>query len=200
MIKAIIFDIGEVLQLDPNGERYEKFSRALGIDSAEFRKFIFSKGKYMAVGKISAKEFCAAVKERFKVSAPLEKILPVWKRVYLEEPLNEELFELIKKLKKNYKLAVLSDAHEASAESRRTEKFLSSFDEMIFSNEHGVAKPDKRIFEIVIKKLGLLPEECVVIDDKESIVEAEKTFGFHAILFRSNSQLTKELKSLGIKF
>lgn len=200
MIKAIIFDIGEVLQLDPTGERYEKFSKAFGMDPLEFRKFIFSQGKDMATGKISAKEFCASVKEKFKVAAPLEKILPIWKKVYMEEPLNLELFELIKKLKKNYKIVALSNAHEASAESRKTEIFLSSFDELIFTNEHGVAKPDKRIFEITIKKLGLRPEECVVIDDKESNAKAEKEFGFHAILFKNNSQLIKELKELGVKF
>ncbi len=200
MIKAIIFDIGEVLQLDPTGERYEKFARVLGIDSAEFRKFIFSKGRDMATGKISAKEFCVAVKEKFRVAAPLERIISAWKKVYMEEPLNEELFEIIKKLKKNYKIAALSDAHEASAESRRTEKFLSSFDELIFSHEHGFAKPDKKIFEIVTKKIGALSEECVFIDDKEVHVKAANALGFHAILFKSNFHLIKELKGLRIKF
>src|SRR3989338_2427769 len=199
-IKAIIFDIGEVLQIDPKGERYEKFARAVVIDSKDFREFIASKGKYMAVGKISAKEFCMAVKEKFEITAPTEKIISAWKKVYMEEPLNLELFELIKKLKNNYKIAALSDAHEASVESRRTEKFLSSFDEMIFSNEHGIAKPDKRIFEITTKKIGLLPSECVFIDDKETHVKAANTLGFHAILFRSNSQLIKELKELGVEF
>lgn len=200
MIKAIIFDIGEVLQLDPKGERYEKFALAVRINPIEFRKFIASKGKYMAVGKISAKEFCAAAKEKFKIAAPIEKIISAWKKVYMEEPLNLELFELIKKLKNNYKIAALSDAHEASVEGRRTEMFLSSFDEMIFSNEHGIAKPDKGIFEITIKKLGLLPDDCIFIDDKEIHVKAANALGFHAILFKSNSQLIKELKSLGVKF
>ena len=196
MIKAVIFDIGEVLQIDPKGERYEKLSRGFGIPAKEIKNFIEAHRSEIWLGKLNNRKFCDLVKRKFEVK---KDILPIWEKVYNEIPLNKEIIKILPELKKNYRLAVISNAHEASS-SVRKEKFAKIFEFMIFSCDVGFVKPQKEIFDIALGKLKLKPEECVMIDDNEKKLSTPSQMGFKTILFKSNSQLIKELKSLGVEF
>ena len=196
MIKAIIFDIGEVLQIDPKGERYEKLSRGFGIPAKEIKNFIEAHRSELWLGKLNNRQFCDLIKEKFGIE---KDIIPAWEKVYNEIPLNKEIIKILPELKKNCKLAVISNAHEASS-SVRKEKFAKIFEFMIFSCDVGFMKPQKEIFDMALEKLELKPEECVMIDDNEKNLSTPSQMGFKTILFKSNSQLIKELKSLGVEF
>ncbi len=197
MIKAIIFDIGEVLQIDPKGERYEKLSREFGVSAKDIHDFIESHRNDIWLGKINNRQFCDLLKEKFSLKIDA---LPIWEKIYSEIPFNEKLIDIVKKLKKNYRIAAISNAHEASSSVRNNKKFSSIFEFMIFSCDVGFVKPQKEIFDIALKKFGLKPDECVMIDDNEKNLSTPKKMGFKIILFKSNSQLIKELKELGVKF
>ena len=60
----------------------------------------------------------------------------------------------------------------------------------------GVAKPDPKIYKIVLEKLALNPDETVFIDDFIENIEAARKLGMHGIHFQSKEQAIEELQAL----
>ena len=76
--------------------------------------------------------------------------------------------------------------------------FLSWFRGILVSGEVGVIKPDPRIFELLIERFAINPENAVYIDDVEANVAAAQSFGIHAIQFTTPARLRRELTRLGL--
>ncbi|MFH1623454.1 MAG: HAD family phosphatase [Candidatus Aenigmatarchaeota archaeon] len=115
---------------------------------------------------------------------------------------NDGMLEIIGELKAaGYKLPVLSNAtHENIHANRR----FGTYDHfhphpLILSADVGLDKPDRRIFELAARRIGLRPEQCVFVDDKKRNVDAARQVGFNAIVFKNAKQLRKDLKKHGVK-
>lgn len=78
--------------------------------------------------------------------------------------------------------------------------FLALFDNIVVSGIVGVAKPDPRIFELMLSKIGRPANECVFIDDSQGNIDVAQKMGFKTIRFESTTQMLKELGILGITF
>jgi 2-haloacid dehalogenase len=71
--------------------------------------------------------------------------------------------------------------------------FMKWFDGHVISGIEGVAKPDRRIFEILLDRYGLEPGTTVFIDDSAPNVEAARALGFHVVHYTSAQRLRHEL-------
>jgi len=67
---------------------------------------------------------------------------------------------------------------------------------MVFDGEEGIAKPDARIYQRTLMRLGVQPEETVFVDDKESNVDAAQRLGIHAIHFTNTTQAIVEVQAV----
>ncbi len=76
--------------------------------------------------------------------------------------------------------------------------FMRWFDGAVISGIEGVAKPDQRIFEIMVSRHDLDPRRTVFIDDSPANVAAARALGFRAIRFVSPEELRNELRRLGV--
>jgi 2-haloacid dehalogenase len=76
--------------------------------------------------------------------------------------------------------------------------FMSWFDGAVISGFEGVAKPDTRIFEILLDRFDLRPESTVFVDDKASNVSAASALGIVALPFTSAARLRDDLTDLGL--
>jgi 2-haloacid dehalogenase len=76
--------------------------------------------------------------------------------------------------------------------------FFNTLDGIVLSSEVKVCKPNSEIYQILLERYGLLPEESVFIDDRLENVDTAKSLGIHAILFRTAQQVRKDLNNLGI--
>jgi 2-haloacid dehalogenase len=76
--------------------------------------------------------------------------------------------------------------------------FMGWFDGHVISGLEGVAKPDRRIFEILLRRHGLRPQACVFIDDQARNVTAARELGIRALNFSSAAQLRRDLAALGV--
>ena len=81
---------------------------------------------------------------------------------------------------------------------RRRFPFLTWFDGIVISGEEGVIKPDPRIFELLLSRYALVPEQTVFIDDNPDNAAAAHALGIHGIHFRSAETLRRELAALGL--
>ncbi|HIH21852.1 MAG: HAD family phosphatase [Candidatus Diapherotrites archaeon] len=198
MIKAIIFDAGGVVLLDRIETVDKKICEKTGIPYDSFialKKPIYTD---LLSGKYSVEEFCAKLQKEFGLDFD---VLPVWKKAYLEVmAINTELLEIVKKLKKNCSVAIISNAPKLHAELNKTRGVYSLFNPCIISCEVGLVKPDRRIFELALQKIGLKAKECVFIDDREEHLQIPKELGFQVIHFKNNKEFIEALKKLGLQF
>ncbi len=196
MIKAIIFDYGGVLSVEASllgfGSHYAK---KLGADPAEFKELIFDNWFKARVNEISSKEFWENLASFLKTDAETLR-----KDFVAFFGFNQEVLQLAKELKKNYKVALLSNQIEDWLNQVIEEHGLRQvFDVIVTSYDSRLAKPDIAIFKETVEKLGVKPEECVYIDDMEKNISPAKALGMKAILFKDIKQLKRELNSLGVK-
>jgi putative hydrolase of the HAD superfamily len=87
------------------------------------------------------------------------------------------------KLKKKYKLAILSDAPKIQAWIRLSAmKMQDKFDIVVTFDETKAKKPNPKPFLYILKKLNLKAEECLMIGDslKRDIAPAKK-LGFKTV-------------------
>jgi 2-haloacid dehalogenase len=76
--------------------------------------------------------------------------------------------------------------------------FLTWFDGTVVSAFEGMAKPDPRIFELLLDRFDLAAATTLLIDDSRTNVEAARTVGMQAIVFSSPAALRHRLEDAGL--
>jgi 2-haloacid dehalogenase len=93
----------------------------------------------------------------------------------------------------------LSNMEPTTFAARRARfEFMSWFDGLVISGVEGVAKPDPRIFRLLLRRYQLEPAATVFIDDSPANVEAARGLGLTAVRYTSAGELRKALRSLGL--
>jgi epoxide hydrolase-like predicted phosphatase len=111
-----------------------------------------------------------------------------------------KLFDYAKLLKKSgLKLYILSNQMKFRADYIKTHFDIRFFNKAFFSNELGFMKPDKKIYNYVLKQIKFKPNECLFIDDKIDNIESAKSLGINTIQFKSVNQVKKDLDKFGVK-
>ncbi|MGN8245547.1 HAD family hydrolase [Cellulomonas soli] len=75
---------------------------------------------------------------------------------------------------------------------------IGLLEDVLVSGVEGVAKPDPRIFALVVRRFGLDPARTVFTDDSAENVAAAAAAGFDALLFTSTAQLRADLVARGL--
>lgn len=102
--------------------------------------------------------------------------------------------ELLPKLKQKYKLAVLNNGMSITIPSfKQKYPYEKFFDVFVNSAEENLEKPSMAVYELVCKRLGVKPEECIFIDDLPENVEAAKKLGMKGIIWKDYDSLKKEI-------
>ena len=74
----------------------------------------------------------------------------------------------------------------------------NSFIDTIVSGEHKMIKPDPAIYQLLLERNQLKPEDCIFIDDTLENVEAAIALGIDGLLFTSPEQFASDLKTRDI--
>ena len=73
---------------------------------------------------------------------------------------------MLKCLSEKYKIGVIANQPLGTADRLEAFGLLKYIDIVVASAEEGVAKPDKRIFDIALERTGVIPEEAFMIGDR----------------------------------
>ena len=190
MIKAIIFDCFGVLT---DGDQWTAFRNSLPVDQREAMRAL---NRSYNQGEISYDQMVASLsqalrKDKHETSQLLEELGS-------NQNKNIELLGYIKKLKPKYKIGLLSNV----GSSWVTDQLLTKkeeqdlFDDMVFSFEHGFAKPDPKIFKIACERLNIEPQEAIFIDDIGDYVRAAENLGMKGVVYQNFPQMKQDLEKL----
>ncbi len=192
MIKNIIFDFGCVLI---NWSQHNLYDTYFG--SKEKTDWFIDNictwewNNQTDVGKT----FASSVEEKIAEFPEWEKeIRMYWER--WEDMIGgavEGMQDWICELKKaGYKVYGLSN-WSAETFPLVKEKFpvFKMMDGIVISGEELIAKPDYRIYQILLNRYNLQANECVFVDDRQSNIDAAKELGIHGITFANCEQAKK---------
>jgi HAD superfamily hydrolase (TIGR01509 family) len=68
----------------------------------------------------------------------------------------------------------------------------------VLSYEVGLMKPDRRIYELTLRRFGLTAAQTVFVDDVLANVEGARAAGLHGIHYQNPEQVRQELTKLGV--
>lgn len=198
-IKTIIFDLGNVLINYDARIAAKKFSKKANIPLMKVWLHFFTSPTEKAYtrGEITSYAFYKHSREALGTSISFQDFSKCWNEIFKVNPGMESL---VRKLKKNYPLYLISNTNKLHYDYlRKRYKVLNHFKKRFPSHIVGMRKPDIKIYKHVLKHIRFRPEETVFIDDASAFVRGAKKAGMNAIQFRSKPQLIRDLKKLGVE-
>jgi len=107
---------------------------------------------------------------------------------------------LLKPLKINYRLFGLTNwSAETFPIAYDLYPFFEEFEGIVISGVEKMAKPDDRIYLVLLERYKLSAAKCLFIDDNARNIRAATALGFHTIHLKNDVNLNDELRQLGIK-
>ena len=74
--------------------------------------------------------------------------------------------------------------------------FSPCFEGMMVSALEKVSKPDPRIFDLTLNRLGVKKDEAILIDDRIVNIEGAQKYGLSTVYFKSKDQALADLHLL----
>ncbi len=195
----VVFDIGNVLLRWNPRNLYRKLfddERRMELFLAEALPMSF------VLETDIAPSFSDAIAARARAfpddAAAIEAFDTRWVET-LGGPIDENV-ALLRRLKAgDARVHALSNfAHEKFAQSCAAHDFLTLFDVAVISGREGVAKPHRRIFEILVARTGRPPQDLLFVDDVAKNIAAARAFGIETIHYQPGVDLERELAERGL--
>jgi putative hydrolase of the HAD superfamily len=203
-IRAVVFDIGGVLEITQDlslTRSQDSITRSwegrLGLPPNEMDERMRDVWMGGGIGTVTLDEVHQALRDRFglddeQVAAFMADL---W-REYLGTA-NTELIEYARGLRPRYRTGILSNSFVGAREQeQQAYGFEDLVDEMVYSHECGMSKPDPRIYALTCERLGIGAGETVFVDDYAPNVTAASEAGLHAIHFTDNATVIGEIERL----
>jgi putative hydrolase of the HAD superfamily len=201
-IQAVVFDIGGVLEitqdLSPTRSQ-DSITRAwearLGLAPGEIDERMRDAWIGGGIGTITLDDVHQALRERVGLDdEQLAAFMAGLWREYLGTA-NTELIEYARGLRPRYRTGILSNSFVGAREQEQAAYgFEDLVDEIVYSHECGMSKPDLRIYALTCERLGVRPDETVFIDDYAPNVVAAGEAGLHGVHHTVNATTIGEIE------
>lgn len=195
-IESIIFDWGGVLIDDPRPGLLKYCSEAFGVPLDDYTPVHDLFLNEFHTGKISEEMFWQKIAYGLDKPVPPARWYDAFRSAYVSK---HEMFDLASSLRdKGYKTALLSNTELPAVEFFH-ERGYDMFNVLVFSCLERVMKPERRIYEITLERLGSKAGQAVFIDDRLDYIRGAEDIGLNTILFKNIDQVKDELISLGVE-
>jgi len=183
-VKAVIFDMDGVL-VDAKDWHYEALNNALGLFGMEISRYDHlvtydglptrTKLEMMTIERglsPALHEFINKMKQQYTLDIVFTKCKPKFIHQYALSKLKHD----------QYRLAVASNSVRITVESIMSKTALSEYMEFLLSNQDVInPKPDPEIYLKSIERMGLTPDECLIVEDNENGIKAARASGAHVL-------------------
>jgi len=195
-IRAVIFDIGGVLEFTPRLGIESKWEDRLGLGAGDMNRRVAHIWRAGSIGEIDLEEVHTQLASGLDLTEAhvMELMDDVWKE-YLGT-LNTELYTYFGGLHRRFRTGILSNSFVGARErEQQAYNFESICDDIVYSHEVGIRKPDPRIYRLTCDRLAVRPEEAIFLDDVDENIAAACVEGLHGIVFRDNAQAISDIEA-----
>ena len=189
-IKAIIFDMNGVFIKD-SGPLSKRIENDFSVDADEIHSLIKAVLKQVRVPGANSRSMWQSILE--KLNMTYEEFFRYW---FIGESLNSELLQFAKELKKKgIIIIILSNNFPERTNNYRQlyPELFANVDEQYFSWETDNTKPNKEAFTQIIDRHSFLPEEYLLVDDKDENLVAASNLGIAVHKYQSMDDLKSYL-------
>ena len=197
MIRNIVFDIGRVLvDFDPLA-----YLRSFGFSEETVQTLIqvvfgkswnaYDRGDYHCVDDLCT----SLVRHHPALRAEIQTVLRSdWVRIHT---LKADTAAYLASLKeRGYRVFLLSNLAKESHDFIKRYAFFHQVDGGVFSYQERVCKPERKIYEILLTRYALKPEETVFLDDSAANIAAAQDCGLHTVLFTTCGAAQETLEAI----
>ncbi|WP_372700071.1 HAD family hydrolase [Arthrobacter sp. JSM 101049] len=188
-----LFDYGMVISDAPAAADWDRLHEATGRPMDDAGSTYWAHRHAFDAGSLESTGYWAAVLDRAVEAAEAERLDRLDARLWSR--LNPRTVEVLQALQaRGSHLALLSNMPVRMSEIFTAEATWSAFFErLFFSGPLGLGKPDRRIYEHVLRELGVDGSDVVFIDDKSENIEAARELGLRAVHHVPGIDLAAEL-------
>ena len=200
MIRAILFDFGNVIGFYDHRRATRRFAPLAGMPEGEMLEAIYD-GQLehdFESGTISGDEFLQKVSDLIDFRGRLDVLRDGFVDIFTP---NVPVIQLIPKLAERYRLVLASNTNELHS-AKYVQSFadtLKHFTALGMSWQAGVRKPKAEFFQYCLRLADCHPAEAVFVDDVEENVEGAAAIGIDGILYEPGMDLAAELRQFGIE-
>jgi len=189
VLKAVVFDFGQVLTLTQDERRVNNMQKLSGLSMDEFRKrYERFRGEYDR-GVIDGREYWNLVLGHSR--ARIEDFIPLYDALIFEDihswvRINRRSVSFARLLRdRGIKIAILSNMPRDMGRYVREYHgdIVEIFNEIIFSFEIGMIKPEEGIYRYCVERLETSAGDTLFIDDSSVNIEGAKRVGLKTFQF-----------------
>ncbi len=192
-IKAIIFDMDGVL-IDAKDWHYEALNQALGLFGLSISRY----DHLVTYDGLPTKKKLEMLSSEHPLPKGLHSFINKMKQIYTMEniytkckPLFNHQYALSRLKAEGYKLALGSNSVRTTIDMMMEKCDLSKYLDFTLSNQDVTkTKPDPEIYNVAICRLGLKPDECLIVEDNQNGIKATLASKAHLLKVNDINEVT----------
>lgn len=197
MIKALIFDYGNVLSRTLNLQPRTDWETRLGLQPGQLQRVVHNETSWVEAqcGRLSVDAYWSDIGRQLKLETPA--LTQLRADFYRSDLRNDELVDYIaKQHESGIKTAILSNFSLELKDFLDQQALFPHFDQVAISADMGVMKPAVQAYQVVLDMLDLPAANCVFIDDLPPNIDGAQAIGLQGVVFRDNPSCIAELTRL----
>jgi putative hydrolase of the HAD superfamily len=196
VIRAVVLDVGSVLEVIDDGVFPAPFEQRHGLAAGAVASASDWPRDAM-LGQMTAAEVRAHWQARLRLTeAQVDELVTDAWRWYVGT-LDQRLFDWFAGLRdRGLRTAILSNSGPGAREAERRYGFETITDDIVYSHEVGLKKPDPAVYELTTSRLGVQAHEVVFLDDVAVNVQGARLAGWHAVLHEDTERSVEEIEAL----
>jgi putative hydrolase of the HAD superfamily len=195
--KAVLWDLGGVILRTEDWEPRHCLDRMLDLPNGKIYKLVFESeiSRKATIGKATNDDLWMWVGEQLELSS--DELALVRDEFWSGDQIDLELIRFIRARTNGTKMGLLSNGWSSTRRFLKERWHIADiFDDIIVSAEVELAKPDRRIYQLALDRLGVEAEQTIFIDDFIENIQGARELGIHGIHFKDRQIVMEELKDL----
>jgi HAD superfamily hydrolase (TIGR01509 family) len=196
MIKAVVLDVGSVLEVIDDSVFPEPFERRHGLAPGSLAAACEFPGDPL-IGAMTEAEVRSHWQRRLGLSDDQADELMADQWRWYVGALDLTLYDWFAGVRgRGLVAAILSNSGQGAREAERVWGFEEITDDIVYSHEVGLAKPDPAIYELTSARLRVQPHEIVFLDDVPENVSAAHAAGWRAVIHVETARSIAEIERI----
>lgn len=196
-VRAVIWDLGGVILRTMDWGPRSRWEERLGLAHMQLTRLVFESdaSRRATLGQASDDDVWDSVAAALQLDPKTRDQLR--REYFAHDKIDAALMAFIRGLRRHVRVGMITNAWPGVRRYLETEfQIADAFDPLIVSAEVGIAKPDPRIYQLALERIGVDASAAVFVDDSEANVIGARWAGLQAVQFSSTAQTIAAVRGL----